>query len=242
MMKSKKNEHQQFNDATYRYETIITTKHSEQYSVESNVVRNLKVFHLRKIEENSYFQVICLLYSFSNEDRAEIILLKKLSYLWDDIEILVNKENKIIKILNLISLRLQWIAMKEKLSAEYQGDAVNSYFQTIDKLLENEKEVCNFLNSYKMLGMIFNGQYGGYDESGNKTRNIRENNIEYLENLKVIKKDNQQEVQTSFAENETTDYENYKGIFRYENNHLTEVFLDFKMADKHTKHSLIWIG
>lgn len=238
----KNSEHNQFNDATYRYETIVTEKHSEHYSEESSVVRNLKVFHLGEIGENSYFQVICLKFSFSDEDRADIILLKKLSYLWDNIEILVNKDNKIIRILNLNQLRLEWIVLKEKLSTDYQGDAVNSYFQMVDKLLENEEKICDFLNSYKMLGMIFNGQYGGYNESGYKFRQITENNISFLEELKIIKNENKQEVQTAFAENKTSDYESYKGIFQYENNHLKEAFLDFKLTDKHIKHSLIWIG
>lgn len=232
----------EFSEATYRYDTTIFKEITETFCIETSFVRNLKIFHLGKIKENSYFQIICLKFIFSDDDRSDVILLKKLSYLWDDVEILVDKENNIIKVLNLFKLRLYWITIKEKLSLEYQGSAVERHFRTVDDLLQNEVEVCRFLNSYKMFGMLFNGQYGGYNEFGIKTRRMEENNIVFLENLKIVKKGNHQEVKTSFEENQNKDFESYEGIFQYENNHLVEAFLNFKTKDQRTKYSLLWIG
>lgn len=227
--------------ATYRYETSIDENLPEEYCIQKSFVRNLKIFYLGRKEKYQYFRIICLKFNFSDEENSDVIFLKKLSYLWDDLEILVNEENIIVKIVNLISLKMRWQEISATLSLDYKGNEVGRYFQTISLLLENDKEAIAFLNSYKMLGLLFNGQYGGYVDNI-KTRLISEEGIEFSESLKLTKKENRREVKTGILNKELTHFEIYNGIFFYENSHLIEAFLDIKMQDKQIKHSLLWIG
>lgn len=232
----------QFTDAIYHYETIISKKISKNYIINKSFVREVKIFYLGKKEKNQHFRLLTLKFKYSDEDNSDVIFLKKISYLWDDIEVIVNIENVIIKIENLLKLRLRWLEISNTLSLSHSGSVVERYFVTISNLLENNDKVCQFLNSYKMFGLIFNGQYGGYDDYNNKKRIFSEEYIAFTESLKIIKKEHKREVKSEILEKNLTDIENYNGVFFYENDHLIEVFVDYKMKEKQIKYSLLWIG
>ncbi|MFC6269772.1 hypothetical protein [Frigoriflavimonas asaccharolytica] len=232
----------QFTDAIYHYETIISKKISENHIINKSFVREVKIFYLGKKEKNQLFRLLTLKFKFSDEDNSDVIFLKKLSYLWDDIEVMVNSENVIINIENLLKLRLRWLKTSNSLSLSHTGNAVEKYFVKISNLLENSDKVCEFLNSYKMFGLLFNGQYGGYDDYNIKKRMFSEQNIALTESLKIIKKEHKRELKTEILEKNLTEIENYNGIFFYENDHLIEAFVDYKMKDKQIKYSLLWIG
>lgn len=228
-------------EAIYGYSTIIIDNQNKHQYIVKSFIRMLKLVQIGKKGNLHHFYLTCLKYQFSDEDNSDVILLKKLSYLWDEVEVLVNNKNEIVNVLNFKDLISRWFNIKQKLSADYKGNTVENYFLTIDNILENEKEICDFLNTYKMFGLLFNGQYGGYDKNLKKSRTVVEDNYSFSEQLTLFKKENAREVKTELLDKEQTHFENYNGTFHYENDHLIEAFLHFEKQDLQTKYSLLWI-
>lgn len=156
----------------YRLENVIIENPDTSYSRQTSFVRNVEMYYLGRKKLLHYYQVLTTHFSYSNEDNAMGMLLRKISYVFDEVELLADDENNIVKVLNLPEIRKRWLTTAEILFKDHKGEAIENYFHTISNMLENEKSVISFLNEYKMFGLFFNGQCSEYHHGIKKKRII----------------------------------------------------------------------
>lgn len=229
------------NRKIYRLETSVL-EFLHNFRKEKQFSRTVEVYHLNKKEDNEYYKLLCTEFLFKDEENADVILLKKLSYLWDEVEVLVNIENRIVAIVNLSEIKLRWIEISDSLSTAYKGLAIESYFLTINELLEVEEKVCDFLNSPKMYGMLFNGLSLQHFPSERRERKITEHGIEVLETTSQVNDGKKGEIRITAIQTEITDILGYNRIYHYDNTLLIEGYVAIKKKEKEMRHSLLWIG
>lgn len=138
----------------FQYSTDIYMEESQKRVLNC---RKLKISHLGKVEGKHRFQIITLDIDIRNTEKRNIRLLKKLSYLFDDVLVEVDEILRITKVINQPQLINRWKNLKLGLLSAYKGESVEHYFKTIDDVVENEKMLIEFLHEHKMFGLFFNG-------------------------------------------------------------------------------------
>ena len=170
---------------TYVFESNVSEEISPNYFTQKKYIRDVEIHFLKKHKELYHYHILCTKFDFSDQDTASGFLLKKISYLFDELDVYADEENNIVKLNNLLSIKLRWKELKVKLWETNKGDAVENYFRSISSVLDNEENLIAFLQSYNMFGLYFNGQLGQYPDDGKRIRVITEEKMEYLhkENL-----------------------------------------------------------
>lgn len=224
---------------TYRFESIVIQNQEKIYSDEKSFTRKVEIHFLGHHKGQFLYQLLTTDFDFSNEDNSEGIFLKKIGRLFSEVQILADKENSILRIVNLKELRVKWKNLSEKLSVDYKGHTVENYFKTIEKILDDEAELISFFEEYRMFGMYFNGHYGDYNFNKRKQRIIILDQISITDQMWVNEDHSGITVQhVGKLENNIVS----SGTFNYKKNVLNEGFIEVNTFDKQTKHSLLWIG
>ena len=223
---------------TYRFESNVSEEIASNYYTEKRYVRTVEIYFLRKHKELYQYQILCTKFDFSDQDTASGFLLKKISYLFDELDVYADEENNIVKINNISSLRLRWQELKVKLWETNKGDVVENYFRSIASVLGNEESLIAFLRNYNMFGLYFNGQLGQYPDDGKRIRVITEEKMEYLhkENLSPEKT----EIKLKVSEDKNDKY--IEGTATYEKGILKENYVLSRENKCEIKYSLLWVG
>ena len=222
----------------YRFETIVSEEIMPNYITEKKYTRTVEIFFLKKQKELYHYQILCTKFDFSDQDTATGFFLKKISYLFDELDLYADEENNIVKINNISSLRLRWQGLKVKLLETNKGDVVENYFRSVSSVFGNEESLIAFLHNYNMFGLYFNGQLGQYPDDGKKIRVITEGKIEHLhkENLSA----EQNEIKWKFSADENKNH--LEGTSIYEKGILKENYVLSRENKCEIKYSLLWVG
>ena len=221
----------------YRLECFVIENYNKSYQREKSYIRNIEVYYLAKKEANDQFQILVTEFKFSNDDNAMGKLIKQLSYLFDELILTIDVDGNIVSIDNLGFLRLRWIKIRTKLSSLHQGNAVENYFNQMSTILENEESLIEFLQEYKMFGLLFNGLWT--ISEGKRERKTKEGYTEIMTSTKKGEKI----IQTITAKDlEQSDVTYFKGINFINKGNFVESFVEIKKREYHLKHSLLWIG
>ena len=223
---------------TYRFESNVSEEIASNYYTEKRYVRTVEIYFLRKHKELYQYQILCTKFDFSDQDTASGFLLKKISYLFDELDVYADEENNIVKLNNLLSIKLRWKELKVKLWETNKGDAVENYFRSISSVLDNEENLIAFLQSYNMFGLYFNGQLGQYPDDGKRIRVITEEKMEYLHK----KNSSEEKITIKMRTSEDIDENLTEGISIYEKGVLKENFVKITENNCEIKYSLLWVG
>ncbi len=221
----------------YRLETIVTEQRNSFYSTQKSFARQIEVYYLGKLKEEHRFQVLVVDFDFSDDEDAMGKFLKKISYLFDELECKVDAEGNITAVDNLLFLRLRWTKIQAELSKTHKGEVVEHYFNQIDRLLGDEAKLIDFLGSYKMFGLLFNGLLQSFE-----TKRGRESLDGFIEIMTPVKVGDKMMLKISAQNLEQTDIDDFRGLFVCKGDHYEEGFIEIKKQNSHLKHSLLWIG
>lgn len=228
-----KNLHQK----TYRLETIVIEKKNQFYLTEKKYVRNTEIYYLGTEKGHFKYHVLVVDFNFSNDDNAMGKFLKQISYLFDELELTVDKDGNILEVNNLQFLRLRWMKIAARLSETHKGEVVDNYFIQISSVLEDENRLVDFLGGYNMFGLLFNGLLQSFD-----TKRKRESPDGFTEIMTPVK-DGETMTLTIAPENpDQTEIDHFRGLFVFKGDHYEEGFMEIKKDNTHLKHSLLWIG
>ncbi|MGE8555565.1 MAG: hypothetical protein ACN6OB_16720 [Chryseobacterium jejuense] len=228
---------QNLHQKIYRLETIITEQKNPVYATQKKYGREVEVYYYGKVKEEHEFQILVTHFDFSEEEGTMDKFLKKISYLFDEIECRVDDEGNITAIDNLLFLRLRWTKIQADLSETHKGEAVDRYFSQISDLLEDEKKLIDFLGSYQMFGLLFNGLLQAFE-----TKKKRESPEGFTEIMTPVKEGNTMSLKISAENLEQTGTNDFRGLFVSREDQLEEGFIEVKKNNFHLKHSLLWIG
>lgn len=228
---------QNLHQKTYRLETIVTEQRNAFYSTEKSYARQVEVYYLGKVKEEHQFQILVVDFDFSDDDETMGKFFKKISYLFDELECKVDEDGNITAVDNLFFLRGRWLKIQSELSENHKGDAIDSYFNRVSNLLEDEDQLIDFLGSYKMFGLLFNGLLRSFD-----AKRKRESSEGFTEIMTPVK-DGEKMMLTISSENlDQTEVDHFRGLFVFKGDHYEEGFTEIKKQNTHLKHSLLWIG
>lgn len=228
---------QNLHQKTFRLETIVTEQKNPFYSIKKSYAREVEVYYYGKVKDEHDFQILVTDFIFSEEEGTMDKFLKKISYLFDEIECKVDAEGNITSVDNLLFLRVRWGKIRADLSETHQGEAVDRYFSQISSLLEDEMKLIDFLGSYTMFGLLFNGLLESFD-----AKRKRESSDGFTEIMTPVKDGDKMILKISAENLEQTNTEDFKGLFVCKGNHFEEGFIEIKKDNFHLKHSLLWVG
>ncbi|KAB1229569.1 hypothetical protein [Chryseobacterium viscerum] len=221
----------------YRLETIVKEQRNPVYAITKSYARQIEVYYLGKTKEDHQFQILVVGFDFSDQDTAMGKFIKKISYLFDELECRVDNEGNITAIDNLLFLRLRWGKIQSELSKTHKGEAIDNYFNQIGSILEDEAKLIDFLTGYNMFGLLFNGLLESFD-----TKRKRISPDGFTE-IMTPEKDGEKMILKVSAQNlEQSEIDDFKGIFICKENQYEEGFIEIKKQNFHLKHSLLWIG
>jgi len=222
---------------TYRLETIVTEQRNPVYAITKSYARQIEVYYLGKAKEEHQFQILVVEFNFSDNDTAMGKLIRKVSYLFDELELRVDNEGNITALDNLLFLRLRWGKIQSELSKTHKGDAIDNYFSQISSLLEDETKLIDFLTGYNMFGLLFNGLLESFD-----TKRKRISPEGFTEIMIPEKNGEKMTLKISAQNLEYTGIDDFRGLFICKGNQYEEGFVAIKKQNSHLKHSLLWIG
>ncbi|MGN7865915.1 hypothetical protein [Chryseobacterium sp. 22458] len=227
---------QNFHQKTYRFETIVTEQKNPAYNVTKSYARQVEAYYLGKVKEEYRFQLLVVDFDFSDDEDAMGKFIKKISYLFDEIECRVDGEGNITAVDNLLFLRLRWTKIQSELEKDHKGETVDQYFGQISSLLADEVKLIDFLGSYKMFGLLFNGLLQSFE-----TKRKRESAEGFTEIMTPVKVGDQMVLKISAQNLEHTDINDFRGVFTCKGDQYEEGFIEIKKHNIHLKHSLLWI-
>ncbi|UHO37161.1 hypothetical protein H5J24_15535 [Chryseobacterium capnotolerans] len=227
---------QNFHQKMYRLETIVTEQKNPAYNITKSYARQVEVYYLGKVKEEYRFQLLVVEFDFSDDEDAMGKFIKKISYLFDEIECRVDDEGNIMGVDNLLFLRMRWLKIQNELSKTHKGEAIDNYFSRIASLLEDEANLIDFLGSYKMFGLLFNGLLRSFE-----TKRKRESAEGFTEIMTPVKVGDQMVLKISAQNLEHTDISDFRGVFTCKGDQYEEGFIEIKKHNIHLKHSLLWI-
>ncbi|MCS4302474.1 hypothetical protein DRF65_22980 [Chryseobacterium pennae] len=228
---------QNLHQKTYRLETIVIEQKNPFYSTQKSYVREVEVYYYGKVKDQHDFQVLVTHFDFSEDEGSMDKFLKKISYLFDEIECRVDDEGNITAVDNLLFLRVRWAKIQAGLSETHTGQAIDRYFSQISDLLEDEAKLIVFLGSYKMFGLLFNGLLNSFD-----TKMKRESSEGFTEIVNPVKNGDTLTLKVSAENLEESEIKHFRGLFVCKRDQYEEGFIEIKKQNYHLKHSLLWIG
>ena len=225
------------NKKRYRLETITIEKVSANYFLTKNYVRQIEIHYLGKENKADVVQILTRDYSFSNEDNSEGKLIKQISYLFDEVELSIDIEGTMLKVLNKEKLQTRWKQIQIKLMEFHKGSVIENYFQQITELLKNEQELISFLEGYNMFGLLFNGLWSRNNQI--KTKLTKEG---YTQMMIPEIVDGKLRQKIIMRDTNNVQIDDFKGINFYTQNTLEESYIEIQENNHHFKYSLLWIG
>lgn len=227
----------------YRFETIVDDFTNEKRPIQKSYIRNVLIMPIGKQDSLDVYQIFTAKISIkSNVSVADEYLIKQLGYAFDEIEVGVDYSGKMIRIYNVKELQFRWNLTRQKLEQEYIGIEVQSYFRSIDAILNNEEKLIEFLSNYKMFGLYFHGLFGNYLLWEMPIQ--RENRAEDFENtlVKEFIFPEKREMVKYKIEGKSPALEKYEGQLIYDNFQLQEALIECKNEVQSIKYGAVFLG
>lgn len=232
----------------YYYHFITETTHLVKGKKEwQKIERQVAIIYLGRKESFRWYQVVTPKIIFtSNKAFPNQLLLKEMGHIFDYIEVGVSNKGVIHKIFNIGDLKLRMQGIKSHLEKDHAGASFVELFNGIATILEDEKKTVQFVQSYKMFGLFFNGLYQQYQ--------VDQPNL--LIKPKVLDDFGKLEIQEeiSFTENNNNytftikeksqeeKTEKYEGGYTTEYNQLLKGFITLENQETNIKYSVSWVG
>lgn len=157
--------------------------------------------------------------------------------MFDEVELSIDIEGTILKVLNKEKLQTRWKQIQIKLMEFHKGSVIENYFQQITELLKNEQELISFLEGYNMFGLLFNGLWSRNNQI--KTKLTKEG---YTQMMIPEIVDGKLRQKIIMRDTNNVQIDDFKGINFYTQNTLEESYIEIQENNHHFKYSLLWIG
>jgi hypothetical protein len=198
-----------------------------------------------------YLYRVCYLdavFQLSNKYKPDERLVKKLSFVFDDLLLGVGAQGLVEKVLNTDALKNRWQVEKAAINEQYEGEYITHYLKGMDDLLENEKAVIEFLQMPGMYGNYFNGlwntfhyqqdyynrvRYGKEAEGVTVDETVQCKLVESAEDNQVV------ELDIATTNNLVTEY---KGAYRYFNGLLQNGERKISINNTTITYTIKWTG
>lgn len=142
--------------AVYEFRTAVCRPDWDGMAVVDQIFkRKIKLFCLPDVDGLLRYQLLTVAYTF--EGTATPAFIRRIAYVFDEVVFKVDMGGRLQKIENIDRIKARWVATKAELEIDHKGRTIESYFNAIDQLLEDEEALLDFLSTPKMFGMLFSG-------------------------------------------------------------------------------------
>lgn len=222
----------------YIFSTLTTDHTNLKRLKENSFVRKVEVIYLGQLKSNSIFQLLCIAVDFSGDHLEDAPLLRKISYVFDEVVVSVNAAGNIVQVNNHNEILKRWQDTKAVLQKETEGSIVLDFFDTMDRLMSNTEELIRFLSENKMYGLYFNGYWGKHHNQTPRLKKLDDTRTEQIGVFEFDRKDKGVELFINLLNND----ELYNGRFLYQDHQLMEASLELNELDHHIKYNALCLG
>lgn len=222
----------------YIFSTVTTNYSNLKRLKENSFVRSVEVIYLGQLKVNSIFQLLCTAVDFSGDNLEDAPLLRKISYVFDEVVVSVDVAGNIVQVNNHNEILKRWLVTKAALQKDTEGIAVSNYFDTMDRLMRDTEELIRFLSENKMYGLYFNGYWGKHHNHTPQLKKLDDARTEQIEVFEFERKESGVELQTTLLNND----ELYNGRYLYQDHQLMEAALELNELDHRIKYNVLCLG
>lgn len=230
-----------------QYHFSTETRNLEKEKDWQKIERKVEIIYLGKQEDFRLYQILTTkIILTSNEAFPNKALLIKIGYVFDYVQVGVNDKGFIKKIFNIHDLKFRMQEIKKHLQKDHYSEVFLHFLNSIDALLQDEKKVIEFLQSFKMFGLYFNGLRKKFQETIPKLivkpRILDDfGQLEIQEEIIFVENNNNYTF-TVREKSEEQKTEKYKGIYKTEYNQLLVGFIEVESKETNIKYNLSWVG
>ena len=138
--------------ADYQLSTQLRNKKGQ---IQKTFTRDIKILDVQVLDNRTKYHLFVLKFGF--EDPKFQQFLKKIAYVFDEIEVWIDQEGHIVEVVNPEKIQQRWIKAKSKVLEENGGKVLLDYLQTVEETVYSNEELIAFLEIDKMFGVFFRG-------------------------------------------------------------------------------------
>ena len=222
------------------FETTYTKNTTSESVVTKQYIRKVAIAYLGQIKGKNFFQIFCTAIDFKGDHFQNIPFLRKISTVFDEVLVTVNNNGIIEKINNIDALQLRWKNIKNILNVDNKGGEMLHYFKTIDKLINSQQMLINFLSEHKMYGLYFNAFWNTYkfDEPYLVSRGTAKNNWKEEVTAKQPITGSNEKINLMVNSVEKI----YQGMFYYQDNQIVQAEINQDELNNLYHYTLLCLG
>lgn len=234
-------------DKIYDYHFITETTRLVKGKKEwQKTERQVEISYMGKKEDFRFYQILTPKIIFtSNKGFPNQMVLKQMGYVFDCIEIGVNNKGFIKTVFNIDHLKMRMQEIKNHLEKDHAGESFVNLFSGMATTLQEEKKIIQFLQSYKMFGLYFNGLCQQYqvDTPNSIIRKKVLDDFDQVEIEKeiIVTENNNNYTYTVNKKSEDERIEKYNGIYIAEYNQLISGSIIIEKGNTNIKYSTSWV-
>ncbi|WP_123912142.1 hypothetical protein [Flavobacterium sp. AJR] len=239
----------------YRFETTTIDFSNKNYFEQKSLIREVRFTYYGKRKELFVFKAfISKVMMFFNQKEQDDKLLREDVFAFGNLELGINGKGEIAKVYNLREAQHRWERRKLELRKDNSGYELDSFFNEISNILDDETKMLFFLNSKNMYGLYFHGLFGKNDINEAPKKRIA--TILEFDDVTVIEKiwtdkrvprfiiraeEDDGEFKSIISSNDVIN--RYEGELIYnKENQLQEGYLEIENENINIKHSVVWVG
>lgn len=237
MVNHSENQQAMIKQYQYQCRTSLVFRSAGRMTQAQSYLRQLCVLDTQVYSPRS-FQVCCTALQYDEDDNSEILLYKKIHRIFNELHVQLDPAGQIDRVLNQQEINRRWFLLRKKLLESYTGEAITHYFTAMDQLLQEPKLFLAYLNSYKMLGMLFNGLVQ------NSQHAVEQRMLGGIpEHMQFSKQADGLIAHVEIADDHQSAFTTYQGEFLFD---ATDILVDARLwkddGDMQLTHSILRIG
>lgn len=135
--------------------TFTSNVKNERKMQDNIYLRNVEIYRTNVTEKVMKYDFLCM--KFEIKGPNDVMYIKKVAYIFDEISFLVDDNGKIIDIIKPANMDERWIKAKEEILLDFTGKAITNFLKQVDEAIEDKEKLMAFFQSDNMYGLFLKG-------------------------------------------------------------------------------------
>jgi hypothetical protein len=135
--------------------TFTSNVKNESKMQDNTYLRKVEIYRTNVTEKIMKYDFLCM--KFEIKGPNNVMYIKKVAYIFDEISFLVDDNGKIIDLTKPANTDERWEETKKKILLDYTGEAITNYLKQVDEVIEDKEKLIAFFQSDNMYGLFLKG-------------------------------------------------------------------------------------
>jgi hypothetical protein len=137
---------------TYRFSSYVKGKIKSE---DNKYDRIVNIYKSIDSVQNIKYSFYCMKFDFQGPNNLPYI--RKVSYMFDEITVLVNSNGQITDVIKPADMDKRWLETKAKILQNYSGSAIINYLKQVEETIADKEKLIAFLQTDNMYGLFLKG-------------------------------------------------------------------------------------